>query len=45
MICAAMQSSEAALDVTLELVNPILSEVLPQEAFLLDGLLIGFKKP
>ena len=41
MICAACQSSDAALDVTLELVNLILSGELPREAFLLDGLLIG----
>ena len=42
MIC---QSSEAALDVTLELINIILSGELPREAFLLDGLLIGLEKP
>ena len=45
MICAACQSSNAALDVTLELVNLILSGELPREAFLLDGLLIGLEKP
>ena len=45
MICAACQSSDAALDVTLELANIILSGELPREAFLLDGLLIGLKKP
>ena len=45
MICAACQSSDAALDVTLELVNLILSAELPREAFLLDGLLIGLEKP
>ena len=45
MICAACQSSDAALDVTLELVNPILSGELPREAFLLDGLLIRLKRP
>ena len=45
MICAACQSSDAALDVTLELANLILSGELPREAFLLDGLLIGLKKP
>ena len=45
MICAACQSSDAALDVTLELVNLILSGELPREAFLLDGLLIGLEKP
>ena len=35
MICAACQPSDAALDVTLELVNLILSGELPREAFLL----------
>ena len=45
MICAACQSSDAALDVTLELVNLILSREFPREAFLLDGLLIGLEKP
>ena len=45
MICAACQSSHAALDVTLELVNLILSGELPREAFLLNGLLIGLGKP
>ena len=45
MICAACQSSDAALDVTLELVNLLLSGELPREAFLLDGLLIGLEKP
>ena len=41
MICAACHSSDAALDVTFELVNLVLSGELPREAFLLDGLLIG----
>ena len=45
MICAACQSSDAALDVTLELVNLILSGEFPREAFLRDGLLIGLEKP
>ena len=45
MICAACQSSNAALDVTLDLVNLILSGELPWEAFLLDGLSIGLEKP
>ena len=44
MICAASLSSGAALNVTLELVNLILSGELPREAFLLDGLLIGLEK-
>ena len=43
MICAACQSSDAALDVTL--VNLILSGELPGGAFLMDGLLIRLKKP
>ena len=45
MIYAACQSADATLDVTLELVNLILSGELPREAFLLDGLLIGVEKP
>ena len=45
MICAACQSSDAALDVTLELVTLILSGELPREAFLLDELLMGLEKP
>ena len=45
MICAACQSSEAALDVTVKLVSLILSGELPRQAFLLDGLLIGFERP
>ena len=45
MICAACQPSVAALDVTLELVNLILSGKLPREAFQLDGVLIGLEKP
>ena len=45
MIYTACQSSDAALDVTLELVNPILSGELPWAAFLLDVLLIGLEKP
>ena len=45
MICAACQSSDAALNVTLELVNLILSGELPREGFLLDGLWIGLEKP
>ena len=44
MICADCQSSDAALDVTLEFVNFILSGELPREAFLLVGLLIGLTK-
>ena len=40
-ICAAWQSSDAALNVTLVLVNLILSGELSREAFLLDGLLIA----
>ena len=44
MICAACQSSDAAHDVTLELVNSILSRELPREASMLDGLLIGREK-
>ena len=34
MICAACQSLDAALDVTLKPVNLILSGELPREAFL-----------
>ena len=45
MICAACKSSDAALDVTLELVQPILSGELPRQAFLMDGLLIRLEKP
>ena len=45
MICAACQSSDAALDVTLELANLNLSGELPREAFRLDRLLIGHEKP
>ena len=45
MICAACQSSDAVLVVTLELVNLILSGELPREAFLLHELLIGLEKP
>ena len=45
MICAARQSSDTALDVTLELVNIILAAEVPREAFLLDGLLIRLEKP
>ena len=46
IICAACQPSDAAdVDVTLELVNLILSRELPRETFLLDTLLIGLKKP
>ena len=44
MICAAFQSSDAASDVTLELVNLILLRELPREAFLLHGLLIEGEK-
>ena len=42
-ICAACQSSDAALDVTLDLVNLILSGELPRGAFLLERLLIGLE--
>ena len=45
IICVACQSSEAAIDVTLELGNLSLSGELPWETFLLDGLLIGLEKP
>ena len=45
MICAACQTSDSALDVTLQIVNLILSGELPREAFLLEGLLIGLEKP
>ena len=45
MICAACQTSDAAVGVTVELVNLILSGKLPREAFLLDGLFLGFEKP
>ena len=45
MICAACQSSDATLDVTLDLDIFILSEELPREAALLNGLLTGLKKP
>ena len=45
MICAACQSSDAALDVTRKLYNLILSGELPRDAFLLDWLLIGLEKP
>ena len=45
MICAACQTSGAALDITLGLVNLILSGELPREASLLDRLLIGFENP
>jgi len=38
VICCACHSPKAALDVTLELLNFILSGVLPREAFLLGGL-------
>ena len=45
IICAACQSSDAALDVTLEHVNLILSGEIPRESFLPDGLMIGFERP
>ena len=45
MICAAFQSSDAALDVTLDLVNLIMSGELPREAFQLNGLSIRLEKP
>ena len=45
MIRVARQSSDAALDVTLELVNHILSGELPREAVLYNVLLIGLEKP
>ena len=45
MICAACQTSDAATQATLTVVNLILSGELPQETFLLDGLLIGLEKP
>ena len=45
MICAACQSSDAALDGILEIVNHILPGELAREAFMLDGLLIGLEKP
>ena len=45
MICAAFQSSDAALNVTIELVNLILSRDLPREALLLDGFLLWLEKP
>ena len=45
MMCAAYPSSDAALDVTPDLVHLLLSGELPQEAFLFDGLLIGLEKP
>ena len=49
IICSACQSSDAALDVTLELVNLILSGELQRETYLQDrllmGLLIGLEKP
>ena len=38
LICAACQTSDAALCVNLELVNPIMSGELPREDYLLDGL-------
>ena len=44
MIRDACHSSDAALDVALELVNLILPAELPREAFLLDGLFIGLEK-
>ena len=45
MICAAYQSSDAALDVTLELINLIMTGELPRDDFLLGRLLIGHEKP
>lgn len=44
-ISAACHPSDAALDVTLYLVNLILSGNLPQEAFQQYGLLFGVEKP
>ena len=45
MICAACQSSDAALDVTLELIILILLGELRRVDFLPDGLLIGLENP
>ena len=45
MICAACQSANAALDVTLELVTLILSRELPREAFLIHRVLVSPEKP
>lgn len=44
-ICAACQTSDAALQVTLDVVNLVLSGEMPREIFLLDSLLIGLEKP
>lgn len=44
VICAAYQLSDTARDVTLELVDLILSGELPRQAFQLDGLMIGLEK-
>ena len=45
MLPVRRHASDAALDVTLELVNLILSDKLPREAYLLDRLLIELEKP
>jgi len=44
MICDACQSSDSAPDAALELLNPILREILRQ-TFLLEGLLVGLENP